>query len=640
MNTNQTESDDRLWDALARWEESFQQGHDLPAEDLCRDCPDILDHLKDRIWALKRTAWMTKPTANEPDPEPQDVSASPPKQLGEYTILERLGAGSMGAVFKAVHRRMERTVVLKLLPRSSPEAAARFQEEVKAAGKLVHPNIVTAYDAGEQDGVPFLVMEGTEGIDLDRHIKEHGPLPVEKAVNYVLQAAKGLDFAHVKGIVHRDVKPANLLLTSDGTVKILDLGLAQLRASHQAEAVGTPDFMSPELAVDPSKADPRSDIYALGCTLWFLVTGKALYEGTTVIQKILAHREQPIPSLRNARPDVSPALDTIFQRMVAKRSEDRFTSTAEVVTTLRALQQPGQPKRSRLLWIGVAAALMVAVALVGYGFFSQRKPDTTQDRKVAEWALSVGGKVTVELKGRGEVALTDPTALPNEPFKVKRIDLHGKSGATDEGIAALKGLDQLRDLNLATTRITDAGMQHLKDLNSLEALRLNETAITDEGLQSLSGLTRLKMLELWGTRISNGGLKHLAKMQDLTWLILADTKITDDGLLHLQPLSNLRELRLNRLKITDDGVKHLTALKEMRLLELYDTGVTDEAAASIMKLKNLSSLNLARTKLTDKGLVELKGLDGLRTLHVEGTKVTEAGIKDFQVGRPDCKITR
>jgi serine/threonine protein kinase len=165
---NKTESDERLWDALARWEQLYQQGQDTPAEELCQECPDLLDKLKDRIWALKRTAWLTKSAEEEEPARPQGTSDQTPKTLGEYDVLEPLGAGGMGQVFKAVHRRMERTVVLKLLPRSSPEAAQRFQEEVKAAAKLTHPNVVTAFDASEQDGIPFLVMEFVEGTDLHR----------------------------------------------------------------------------------------------------------------------------------------------------------------------------------------------------------------------------------------------------------------------------------------------------------------------------------------------------------------------------------------------------------------------------------------------------------------------------------------
>ena len=168
----------------------YQEGRDLPAEELCRDCPEILDQLKDRIWALKRTAWMTKKTSDEEEAQPEVAGDRSPKQLGEYDLQEQIGVGGMGQVFKAVHRRMERTVAIKLLPATSP----RIHDEVKAAAKLIHPNIVTAFDAGEQDGFPYLVMEFVEGTDLERHVQLHGALAVEQAVRCVKEAAQGLKF--------------------------------------------------------------------------------------------------------------------------------------------------------------------------------------------------------------------------------------------------------------------------------------------------------------------------------------------------------------------------------------------------------------------------------------------------------------
>src|SRR3984957_15636907 len=159
--------------------------------------------------------------------------------LGEYTILDKIGAGGMGQVFKAVHRRMERAVAIKMLPPAMTKdaaALARFQREVVAAAKLRHPNIVAADDADDARGVHFLVMEYVEGRDLSALVKRDGPFPVDKAVNYVLQTARGLEFAHGEGVIHRDIKPSNLLLDRKGTVKILDMGLARIEAAGNAEA--------------------------------------------------------------------------------------------------------------------------------------------------------------------------------------------------------------------------------------------------------------------------------------------------------------------------------------------------------------------------------------------------------------------
>ena len=268
--------------------------------------------------------------------------------LGNYKILDKIGAGGMGQVFKAEHRRMERLVAIKILPpraTNSPEAIERFQREVKAAARLEHANIVTAHDADESQGVHFLVMQYVDGSDLASIVKGEGPLAVEGAVDYILQTARGLAYAHEQGIVHRDIKPANLLVDPQGTVKILDMGLARFDDSVGAESaqaaltqsgqiMGTVDFMSPEQAEDTRQADFRSDIYSLGCTLFTLLAGKAIYGGDTIMRKLIGHREAAIPSICEARSDAPPALEAIFRQMVAKEPADRQASMNVVVAQL------------------------------------------------------------------------------------------------------------------------------------------------------------------------------------------------------------------------------------------------------------------------------------------------------------------
>lgn len=273
-------------------------------------------------------------------------------QFGDYLILDKIGAGGMGHVYKAQHRRMKRILAIKMLHKSSVTSEAtlkRFFREVESAAKLNHPNIVTAYDAGEHRGEYYLAMEFVDGKDLAGVLKERGPLPIDQAVNIILQACTGLAYAHDQGMVHRDIKPANLLLARDGTVKILDMGLARSTLEDEAAAaseqsltmagklLGTVEYMSPEQAANPKLAGPQADIYALGCTLFRLLTGNLPYRGSTTMETVMAHQNQTIPHLSESMSG-SPlellGLQQVLEGMMAKKVEDRFQTVNQVVSEL------------------------------------------------------------------------------------------------------------------------------------------------------------------------------------------------------------------------------------------------------------------------------------------------------------------
>ncbi len=262
---------------------------------------------------------VSAPAATLPPSSPADSDAAQgvdpvPAELARherYRVVRLLGAGGMGCVYQAEHCVMRRTVALKVINRAftaNPAAVERFCREVRAAARLTHPNIVTAYDAEHTGDTTFLVMEYVEGVTLAQLVLERGPLPIAEACGCVRQAALGLQHAHERGMVHRDVKPANLIRCPDGTVKVLDFGLAMLTAERgealtsENAVMGTLDYMAPEQAEDARSADIRADVYSLGCTLWFLLTGSVPYPAATPVLKILAHREQPLPSLGQARP--------------------------------------------------------------------------------------------------------------------------------------------------------------------------------------------------------------------------------------------------------------------------------------------------------------------------------------------------
>ncbi|ADV62738.1 serine/threonine protein kinase [Isosphaera pallida ATCC 43644] len=268
--------------------------------------------------------------------------------LDDYIILDELGRGGMGRVYKAQHRLMKRVVALKTLYSNlfeSELAVRRFLTEVEALSRIQHPNVVTAFDARRHGESFYLVMEYVDGINLQDLVKSQGPRRAPQAVHFLLQAARGLDQAHQLGIIHRDVKPGNLLVNREGVVKILDLGLARMTQNasgtmtHPSTShLGTPDYSAPEQFSDPRGVDERSDVYSLGCTLYYLTTGLHPYgDRETVMLKMYAHCSAPIPSIRAVSPGAPAALDELLKTMMAKDPADRPPSMAALIPRLEAI---------------------------------------------------------------------------------------------------------------------------------------------------------------------------------------------------------------------------------------------------------------------------------------------------------------
>jgi serine/threonine protein kinase/CHAT domain-containing protein/tetratricopeptide (TPR) repeat protein len=268
----------------------------------------------------------------------------PLRRLGQYEIHELLGKGGMGDVYCARHVALGKLVALKVLkPDCMDEmAVARFKQEIRAVGRLDHPNIVVAHDAGKTDGRHYLVMEYVDGLDLARLVERHGALSVPDACEAVRQAAVGLQHAYERGLVHRDVKPSNLILGRDGRVRLLDLGLARSFGDAPADTLtaqgallGTADYLAPEQWEQPSAADIRADIYSLGCTLYHLLVGHPPFsEQRTVYAKACAHAEQSAPLMSDTNPDVPSNLEAVVERMLSKHPADRFDTPAEVAAAL------------------------------------------------------------------------------------------------------------------------------------------------------------------------------------------------------------------------------------------------------------------------------------------------------------------
>lgn len=291
--------------------------------------------------------------------------------LGQYRLLDEIGRGGMGRVYKALHMTMRRNVAVKILTSQltlTEQARDLFQREIRAVAKLNHPNIVSAFDANQIGELCYLVMELVDGPNLAELVKERGQLPIDQACDFIRQTAVGLAYAHEQGLIHRDIKPANLLVQTTEVgplIKILDFGLARITEpgengqsdglsefSNEFTVMGTPDYVSPEQCRDKKNVDGRSDLYSLGCTFYFLLTGKVPFPGGTPVEKILKHYSDKPADIRFLRPDIPENLAVIIEKLLQKSPADRYANAKELVSALNRValtQSDWRPPESKLI---------------------------------------------------------------------------------------------------------------------------------------------------------------------------------------------------------------------------------------------------------------------------------------------------
>ncbi|HEY4759773.1 MAG TPA: serine/threonine-protein kinase, partial [Thermoguttaceae bacterium] len=319
----------------------------------------------------------------------------PGDQIGHFELVEHVGGGGMGQVFRAIDTRLARTVALKILPPDQAvdaESLQRFQHEAQSAARLDHENIARVHYVGEDRGIHFIAFEFVEGENVRKLLERKGPLSLDEAIGYVLQLAEALAHADERHVVHRDIKPSNVLITPEGRVKLIDMGLARLRQIDPAKddltasgvTLGTFDYISPEQARDPRNTDIRSDIYSLGCTFYFMLTGRPPFAEGTVLQKLLQHHADPPPDVRQFRPDLPEETNRILQKMMAKDPRHRYLNPGELFADLILFVQqadlhpfspgagvwsPVSPAKAsffqrHLPWLSSIAALVLIVVML------------------------------------------------------------------------------------------------------------------------------------------------------------------------------------------------------------------------------------------------------------------------------------
>ncbi len=593
-----------------------------------------------------------------------------PLVLGDYVVTESIGRGGMGYVLKARHRRMKRTVAIKFLLKSltdSDDLRRRFEREVEAAAQLDHQNIVTAYDAGVHEGSHYLVMQYVDGEDLSQIVKSSGPMEIPDAVDVIRQAALGLGYAHDRGVIHRDIKPGNLLLDSEGVVRILDMGLARMMPSpgdeleggahadltNTGSVMGTIDYMAPEQALDAKSVDHRADIYALGCTLYFLLTSNPPFRNETVMRRLLAHREQPAPRISEYRPGARPELDEIFATMMAKSPDDRYPSMKHLVVALDSLGlNDSEDEQMATLDVpdeGIGGFVGLPGARVPSNSESETSPATSpqpgkESLAGATRRLPVSDVTILEtptnVSALNNLDDAEPAPLagtPDTDFTGVGETIIGGSRSVAGAAAARTaspplpwkliasvGLAVVALIAFLMTRPEPAAEDEEPSKSAAVATAPQNDTPSDDPqrpdrpeTQSPDRRAAEGVLRLGGSVWVGSNFQQIVDPADLPTGHFVVTKID---------LSNKKN-------IEDKFLENFRGLADLQLLILSESSITDRGLANLTNegrqpLPSLQRLHLDDTKISQDGLRFLSGSRDLSELWLEGTAITDGAVLD------------
>ncbi len=643
---------------LADWQIAKEDGRAVTPEQLCHEngCPEVTDALRVQIALLSRSDWMFP--ASTPWLSDENGNSL---TLDRYEIICKIGEGGMGTVYRARHKAMRREVALKTISDGSisPKQLQRFQREIRNVASLNHVGIVTAYDALEFEGRWYLVMELVDGENLRQVVDRRGALPWEEVCDILIQTSESIAAAHEIGITHRDIKPSNILLTGDGKTKLLDLGVSNVRTpnpdagdqSTHASAldltdtnvpVGTLSFMAPEQALDAQSADARSDIYSLGCTAYYLLSGQVLFPSDSVVATIVGHRETDVTPVVG-KLDISRDIKTMLAKMLAKSPDDRFQTMAEVTEALRdartgkssaaawALQGPrsaaAAPNRmspGALTSIIASAVLLVSAATIfiypKFGSLADSGSTATEitgtstsngsDRvaNFARWVFNQQGELEIEDEF-GLQTVDQVDGLPDAPFQVRGVFL----------------ADLLPSLSLGI-------FQTLGDLQSLELVACE---IDNEDSTDLSRLRSLRSVYLDQCEIAAGTFEMFTTIPSLEELRVVDCPLPEGEQLELQPMPGLQSLQLNGLPVVDRHVKQLGKMPNLISLDLSSTQIRTSAFELCDGRTDVESLDISSTPITDKDF-EGYSIPGLRNLYLGELRLGSNAIK-FILGSPELE---
>jgi serine/threonine protein kinase len=633
-------------------------------------------------------------STSAPDSLPAELRDHP-----KYRIVRELGRGGMGVVYQAVQTLMDRPVAIKVISPSvleHPDALPRFQAEAKAAAKLDHANIVRAYDADQVGNLHLLVMEYVEGKTLANLVQQRGGLPIVHACNYIRQAALGLQHAFEQGMVHRDIKPGNLMLTPGGRVKVLDFGLARLRGGKSGGMtstgafMGTPEYVAPEQAMDPRKADIRADLYSLGCTLYYLLAGRPPFVEETPVQSIMAHIDREPPALSTLRQDVPAGLEALTARLLAKDPEQRFQKPSDLAQALLPFSKPaakapetppaprkvtaiqsGSPKlkgagstrmesarprparfrKKRPPWPRVVALAggLLAVLLAGILIFWPTPRGLVKIESADPNVEIVFDKTGPTVKGTGKEPITLRAGEHGVLVKRGDFEFEAEKFVLKKGetvtlkVELLPGKIQL----MADGRLIGVGIPPgeppQKSVASKPATEQKaETPAsvnTESAAKPAGGPDRTAaewVLSIGGSvSIKKDDIERDIKAAGdlpggafaLTGVNLEDNKKVDHaGLENCKGCKNLTVLILRRTSVTNPGLAPFRYCKNLETLDLLGTQVSDEGLAVFKDCKNLKHLDLQATLVSNDGLAYFKDCKNLASIDLSSTPLADAGL--------------
>lgn len=625
--------DDRIADMMLTWEEARERGRTVTAEELCRDCPELLDIVKARISLLERADWLRPPTS----------TPTAPRILGgRYSLEKLIGEGGYGQVWRAYDSTLQRHVAVKI-PKSSRvvrhDQIDQFLTEARRVARLQHPGIVRVIDVQAEGSAYYIVTDLIDGTNLAERLRQGKP-SIEETVRLVSHLARVLDYAHSQGIIHRDVKPANVLIDRDGVPHLCDFGIA----ATQQELLGGNDrratlaYASPE-QLEGKPMDGRSDLWSLGVVLYEMLTGRLPFHDDNPVRVKELICESPARPL-SGLPD---PIGVVCLRCLSKRPGQRFSTGKELATALETAVKP----RSLGRWFFTAAA----ACLLGVSFVMYRTLETR----------------TSPVEPTVQPTPTDP---PQEQASVHFSPEEGKVNILARSVAKIfysfdkSSWEPAEELYvgpnpLVTSKIVAVGQVNYKTFENHRnngqiflkftddegrESRVYEEPFAPEQVLSLprqEAAIKEQVAEIRErVKKSDQKVAQIIKMTNSRELDLSGQMITTENFKSISNLFLLRSLIMIGAEFDEEDLGFLAGLSALVEVSLAKTKITDAALSQLQRVDNLQEIDLSDTGITDVGLKALEELGGLKSIKLTGTLVTNTGVERFKRRLPNCKVTR